>query len=629
MKSIDIADQTTSHRAESIISATSGRDMPAISRVSTKRTSQHATLASPFTNTYTNSGIHSSTTNNTTGTSHSKFGSYASKTKSILKKYSKFIGPGLVVSVSYLDPGNYQTAITAGSSNKYSLLFIIFLSNVIAIFLQSLCIKLGSVTGYDLARCCREYLPKKLNYVLWILAECAIIATDVAEVIGSAIALNILIKVPLPAGVCITIVDVLFVMMTYRADTSLMRFVKIFEYTIGTLVMVVVICFAIQLSQIHADAKEIFRGFVPSKQMFDGNGMTVATSIVGATVMIHSLFLGSGLVQPRLREFDVKNGYVKLEEITLQDVEEKEKDKTSECNERTTSHNDDDNDCGDTSDVSGFSSSPVGVAVAASNIVSEKASKHKVSTYEKEASYFYNEYKPSYQSIKYSLKYSIIELTITLFTIALFVNAAILIVAGATLYGTQEAMDADLYTIHDLISKSIAPAMGTIFMVALLFSGQSAGIVCTIAGQVVSEGHINWTLRPWLRRLITRGISIVPCLIISLCIGRNGMGIALNISQVIISILLPPLTAPLIYFTCSKKIMRVKLGSSDQDESGVEVSDDDDNIEGGGEDHNNDARYKIMTNNWITSIIAVVIWIFVSVLNVYAIYEMAKNGVSG
>ncbi|WLF79539.1 Manganese transporter smf1 [Lodderomyces elongisporus] len=629
MKSIDIADQTTSHRAESILSATSGRDMPAISRVSTKRTSQHATLASPFTNTYTNSEIHSSTTNNTTGTFHSKFGSYASKTKSILKKYSKFIGPGLVVSVSYLDPGNYQTAITAGSSNKYSLLFIIFLSNVIAIFLQSLCIKLGSVTGYDLARCCREYLPKKLNYVLWILAECAIIATDVAEVIGSAIALNILIKVPLPAGVCITIVDVLFVMMTYRADTSSMRFVKIFEYTIGTLVMVVVICFAIQLSQIHADAKEIFRGFVPSKQMFDGNGMTVATSIVGATVMIHSLFLGSGLVQPRLREFDVKNGYVKLEEITSQDVEEKEKDKTSECNERTTSHNDDDNDCGDTSDVSGFSSSPVGVAVAASNIVSEKASNHKVSTYEKEASYFYNEYKPSYQSIKYSLKYSIIELTITLFTIALFVNAAILIVAGATLYGTQEAMDADLYTIHDLISKSIAPAMGTIFMVALLFSGQSAGIVCTIAGQVVSEGHINWTLRPWLRRLITRGISIVPCLIISLCIGRNGMGIALNISQVIISILLPPLTAPLIYFTCSKKIMRVKLGSSDQDESGVEVSDDDDNIEGGGEDHNNDARYKIMTNNWITSIIAVVIWIFVSVLNVYAIYEMAKNGVSG
>ncbi|CAK9439584.1 uncharacterized protein LODBEIA_P36840 [Lodderomyces beijingensis] len=514
---------------------------------------------------------------NITPTFNVKFQHYASRTTAILKKYSKFIGPGLVVSVSYLDPGNYQTAITAGSSNQYSLLFIVFLSNVIAIFLQSLCIKLGSVTGYDLARCCREYLPRKLNYMLWILAECAIIATDVAEVIGSAIALNILLHIPLPAGVCITIVDVLFVMMTYRAETSSMRFVKIFEYTIGALVMVVVICFAIQLSQIHADVGDVFRGFVPSKQMFQGNGMTVATSIVGATVMIHSLFLGSGLVQPRLREFDVKNGYVKLEEITT----------------------DDNNN---------------------NNHADEKKDDQKQKSYEREAAFFYNEYKPSYKAIKYSLKYSIIELTITLFTLALFVNAAILIVAGSTLYGTPEAIDADLYTIHDLISRSIAPAMGTIFMVALLFSGQSAGIVCTIAGQVVSEGHINWTIRPWLRRLITRGISIVPCLIISLCIGRNGMGVALNISQVIISILLAPLTAPLIYFTCSKKIMRVKLPDDDEEEHQQQRS---------GSDDEEEARYKDMTNNWVTSVVAVVIWIFVSVLNVYAIYQMAKDGVSG
>ena len=131
-----------------------------------------------------------------------------------------------------------------------------------------------------------------------VLAECAIIATDVAEVIGSAIALNILLKIPLPAGVVITIIDVLFVLMAYRADTSLMKFVKIFEYAVGALVMVVVVCFAVELSQIHASARDIFRGFVPSKQMFDGNGMTIATSIIGSTVMIHSLFLGSGLVQP-------------------------------------------------------------------------------------------------------------------------------------------------------------------------------------------------------------------------------------------------------------------------------------------------------------------------------------------
>ena len=237
------------------------------------------------------------------------------KSKVVLKRFGSFIGPGLLVSVAYMDPGNYATCITAGASNKYSLLFIVFLSNLIAIFLQTLCIKLGSVTGYDLARSCREFLPKYLNWALWVLAECAIIATDVAEVIGSAIALNILLKIPLPAGVVITIVDVIFVLIAYRADTSSLKLVKIFEYSIGVLVMIVVVCFAVELGEIHANAREVFRGFVPSKEMFHGNGMTIATSIIGSTVMIHSLFVGSGLVQPRIRAYDVKHGYVNLDEV--------------------------------------------------------------------------------------------------------------------------------------------------------------------------------------------------------------------------------------------------------------------------------------------------------------------------
>ncbi|KAF6063668.1 metal ion transporter, metal ion (Mn2+/Fe2+) transporter (Nramp) family protein [Candida albicans] len=502
----------------------------------------------------------------------STFAYVVNRSKSVLKKYGSFVGPGMLISVAYMDPGNYATGITAGASNEYSLLFIVFLSNVIAIFLQSLCIKLGSVTGYDLARCCREYLPKQLNWVLWFLAECAIIATDVAEVIGSAIALNILLKIPLPAGVVITIIDVLFVLMAYRADTSSMKFVKIFEYAVGALVMVVVVCFAVELSQIHASARDIFRGFVPSKQMFDGNGMTIATSIIGSTVMIHSLFLGSGLVQPRLRDFDVKHGYVNLDDILNKN------------------------------DQPQFP-----VIESSTTTPSEKK-----------------------DDAKNNVKYSIVELTITLITLALFVNSAILIVSGSTLYGTEEAIDADLYTIHDLLSRSLAPAVGTIFMVALLASGQSAGIVCTIAGQIVSEGHINWTLKPWLRRLVTRSISIIPCLIISVCIGRNGLGIALNISQVVISILLPPLTAPLIYFTCSKKIMKVELNENDeaigvtgQEEEVEDEESNDQDTNGSGK------KYKYMTNNWITSIVAVIIWFFVSTLNVYAIYEMAKNGVSG
>lgn len=510
------------------------------------------------------------------------------KTLVVLKRYSSFIGPGLMVSVAYMDPGNYATGITAGASNRFSLLTIVLFSNIIAIFLQSLCIKLGSVTGHDLARCCREYLPRWLNIILWILAECAIIATDVAEVVGSAVALNILLKIPLPAGVVITIVDVIFVLMAYRNDTSSTRFVKLFEYVIALLVMAVVVCFAVELAKIPVDFQEqvdILRGFVPSKQMFESSGITIATSIIGSTVMIHSLFLGSGIVQPRLREYDVKNGIVKLDELL------------------------------DENDRRALNEDP-------------KAEKLKVVA-DKEASFFYRAYKPSYQAVMYSMKYSIAELVITLFTFALFVNLAILVIAGSTLYGTPEALDADLYTIHDLLSRNLAPAIGTTFMLALLFSGQSAGIVCTIAGQIVSEGHINWTLRPWLRRLVTRSISIIPCLAISVSIGRSGMNIALNISQVIISLLLPFLSAPLIYFTCKKSIMRIEIPPSvvaESDDSArittTEYADQESNQSGG-------KKYKYMQNNWITTIIVVLIWILVSVMNVYAIVQMAQDGVNG
>lgn len=243
------------------------------------------------------------------------------KLKHIIKKYAKFCGPGLMVSVAYMDPGNYATGVTAGALNGYSLLFIVLISNIIAIFLQSLCIKLGSVTGYDLARCSREYLPRWLNVILWFLAESAIVATDVAEVIGSAIALNILLKIPLPAGVVITITDVLFVLMAYRNDTSSTRFVRYFEYVVGALVLAVVICFSIELGNIPTSketVRQIFRGFAPSREMVEGSGLTIATSIIGATVMIHSLFLGSGLVQPRLREYDKEHGNIKMEELTVE-----------------------------------------------------------------------------------------------------------------------------------------------------------------------------------------------------------------------------------------------------------------------------------------------------------------------
>ncbi|KAI0462509.1 hypothetical protein LJB42_004003 [Komagataella kurtzmanii] len=453
----------------------------------------------------------------------------------VFRKYCSFIGPGLMIAVAYIDPGNYATGISGGASNQYSLLCVVLMSNIIAIFLQSLCIKLGSATGHDLSRCCREHLPSWMNIVIYVFAEVAIIATDLAEVIGSAIALNILIRVPLWAGVLLTVSDVLLVMMAWRPGAS-MKFVRAFEYCVAALVLMVVVCFCIELSYLPptANARSIFRGFVPSKQIFENNGIFTAASILGATVMPHSLFLGSGLVQPRLREYDVK-------------------------------HN-----------------------IVAAPVATEKS--------EFEESYY--SYKPSVQAIKYALRFSIVELTVTLFTLALFVNSAILIIAGATLYGTEEAVDADLYDIHSLLSRTIAPVVGTIFMLALLASGQSAGIVCTMAGQIVCEGHFNWSMKPWQRRIITRSISIVPSLVIAIAIGRQGLSAALNVSQVILSITLPFLTAPLIYFTCCKKFMVVTTGDQVLD----------------------------LTNNWLTVTVSFTLWVLISVINVYALVELGRNG---
>ncbi|SCU96148.1 LAME_0F15082g1_1 [Lachancea meyersii CBS 8951] len=487
----------------------------------------------------------------------------AKSTKSVLIKYMKFVGPGLMVSVAYMDPGNYSTAVDAGATNRFALLFVILLSNLIAIFLQSLCIKLGTVTGLDLSRACRKYLPRWLNWTLYICAEAAIIATDVAEVIGSAVALNILIKVPLPAGVAITVIDVLFVMIAYKPGSSSMRFVRLFELAVAALVVGVCVCFCVQLAFLpRIPVREVFRGFAPSKEMFRNNGIYIATSVLGATVMPHSLFLGSALVQPRLLEYDEQNGnYSKLASV----------------------------------EVASVSSS------------SEKLSE------DENLDKAYQNYKPSMSAINYALKYSISELAITLFTFALFVNSSILIISGATLYGSPEAAGADLYTIYHLLSNNLAPVVGTIFMLALLLSGQSAGIVCTIAGQIVSEGHINWKLKPWKRRIATRMISIIPCLAISLSVGRSALSQTLNASQVVLSLLLPFLTAPLIYFTCKKSVMKVeKLGNSGaRPSSQPDIESGDTNID--------------MSNNWITSIVAVLIWLFISVLNVYAIVQLGLS----
>ncbi|KAG5777915.1 hypothetical protein H9Q73_008418 [Fusarium xylarioides] len=409
--------------------------------------------------------------------------------KKALIKFLSFIGPGFIIAVAYIDPGNYSTDIAAGASYRFKLLFIVLLSNLFAIFLQSLAIKLGTVSGLNLAEACRAFLPRWLNIILYIFAEIAIIATDIAEVIGFAIALNLLFpKVPLVAGCAISIADVM------------------------------------------------------------------ACGILGATVMPHSLYLGSGIVQPRLREYDVKRGLVPPRPSP--------------------------------SSTSG-------------NQVSEKIY-----------------YIPSLEAIQSSLKTSIAELAIALFTFALFVNSAILIVAGASLYQNPDAVDADIFSIHDLLASSISPAAGILFALALLLSGITAGIVCTIAGQMVSEGALNVKMRPWLRRLMTRSISITPSIIIAGAVGRSGLNAALNGSQVALSIVLPFVTAPLIYFTSRNKFMTVRSGPARLQVEGQPT------LMTGQRNDGDDVK---MRNAWYTTSIAVVIWLIIAIMNVANLVLLGKG----
>ncbi|KAF3761298.1 natural resistance-associated macrophage protein [Cryphonectria parasitica EP155] len=485
--------------------------------------------------------------------------------------FGRFVGPGFMVAVAYIDPGNYATGISAGATYRFRLLFIILLSNLFAILLQSLCIKLGTVTGLNLAEACRAHLPPWLNFVLYILAEVAIIATDIAEVIGTAIAINLLLpQVPLVAGCAISILDVMLILLFYSPNGS-MRGLRAFEAFVVALVLAVVVCFCIQMSFIqNATAAEVFRGYLPSAAIVEQQGLYQACGILGATVMPHSLYLGSGMPQSRLKEFDTKQGSLLLD------------------------------------------------AVAADGRLTTAKKKKKTP------------YIPSLAAIRHCWKYSVTELAVSLFSFALFINSAILIIAGSSLYGSEEAQGDDIFAIHGLLTRTLGKGAGILFALALLLSGVSAGIVCTIAGQMVSEGALDWHMRPWLRRLMTRSISITPSIIIAGAVGRDGLDAALNGSQVVLSVVLPFVSAPLIYFTCMSKYMKVSSGRARgaRQAAAAVVG------EGGGgeeeEEDNDDEDYQLpaltttvsagenvkMANSIPVVIIAVLVWLIIAAMNV-------------
>jgi metal iron transporter len=415
------------------------------------------------------------------------------------------------------------------------------------------------------------------------MAEAAIIATDIAEVIGTAIAINLLIpQIPLVAGCALSILDVMVILFFYQPNGS-MRGLRFFEFGVILLVLAVVVCFCVQLSLIrNTSVGDVFKGYLPNGSITESKGLYQACGILGATVMPHSLYLGSGIVQSRLRDFDIKSGLL-----------------------------------------------PPQPQSAASSLREGQGSADKAT------------YIPSLKAIRFSLKYSIAELAISLFTFALFVNSAILIVAGACLYNNPDALGADIFAIHNLLSASLAPGAGTIFALALLLSGISAGIVCTIAGQMVSEGALNWTLKPWLRRLVTRSISITPSIIIAGAVGRSGLDAALNGTQVALSVVLPFVTAPLIFFTCMNKYMTVQPGMARYAVQGTDAetalgrrlagdegrkrslwarimfrADGNEQVEGG------PVR---MANSWLVAAFAVLVWLVITAMNVANLILLGKK----
>ncbi|WP_209861429.1 Nramp family divalent metal transporter [Paenibacillus shirakamiensis] len=375
------------------------------------------------------------------------------------RKFLAFAGPGYMVAVGYMDPGNWATDIAGGSKFSYTLLSVILLSNLMAVLLQSLAGKLGIVTGKDLAQACRDHFSKPVVIGLWILCETAIAACDLAEVIGTAIALNLLFGLPLIYGVTITAVDVLLILILQNKGF------RVLEMLIIVLIATIGVCFGIDLFLTAPDAGSVFRGFVPSAEIVKNPEMLyIAIAILGATVMPHNLYLHSSIVQTR------------------------QIDQTP-------------------------------------------------------------------QGKRQAIKYMTWDSTIAL-TLALFINAAILIVSAAAFHSQGLTTVADISDAYHLLTPILGTTIGSImFAVALLASGQNSTLTGTLAGQIVMEGFINIRLKPWLRRLITRLIAIVPAVIVTILYGDSGVQKLLILSQVILSLQLPFAVVPLVRFTSSKAKM--------------------------------------------------------------------------
>jgi manganese transport protein len=376
-----------------------------------------------------------------------------------LRRLFVFMGPGYLISVGYMDPGNWATSLAGGSKFGYALLTVALLSNVMAIILQSLCTRLGVGAGRDLAQACRDTLPRWASLPLWLSAEIAITATDLAEVIGTAIGLSLLFNIPLSIGVVITALDT-FLILALQAFGF--RWIEAF---VVAMLGVIATCFAVQIALADPDWGAVIRGFVPSADLIQNREMLyLALGILGATVMPHNLYLHSGLVQTR-----------------------------------------------------GYGDTP--------------------------------------QEKREAITLATIDSSIAL-CFAFVINASILILAAATFHRVGKTDVAELDQAYSflapLLGSTLAP---TLFAVALLCCGLNSTVTATLSGQIVMEGFLNLRIAPWLRRLVTRLIAILPAVVVTIYAGEKATGQLLIFSQVVLSLQLPFAVVPLVMFTASKAKM--------------------------------------------------------------------------
>lgn len=377
------------------------------------------------------------------------------------RRLAAFLGPGYLVAVGYMDPGNWATSLAGGSKFGYTLLVVALISNIMAIVLQALCARLAIASGRDLAQACRDAYPRWAAYPLWLAAEIAIIATDIAEVIGTAIGLNLLFGIPLEIGVVLTALDVFLILYLQRLGF------RYLEALIITLLGVIAACFAIQIALANPEWGPLIRGFAPTTEIVRNPEMLyLAMGIIGATVMPHNLYLHSAIVQTR-------------------------------------------------------------------------------------------DYGNSLPEKREALKFATIDSTVALM-FALLINASILILAAASFNkaGNTEVVELGQAQalLHPLLGSAWAP---TLFGIALLCCGLNSTVTATLAGQAVMEGFLDIRLQPWLRRLVTRGIAIIPAAGVTIFYGEQDTGKLLILTQVLLSVQLPFAVVPLVQFTAS----RAKMGA--------------------------------------------------------------------